>query len=192
VTAIVAGLLDAHGVRLVGRGGDGGVRLSAGRGRHWEPARPPDLQWITTRVPDSVKGGFAATAPLTVDAIVLAPTAIEGRVVWPLWRTPSWNQHDLIALHLKSPPSWTGFNISQTIRGWSSGCTDAGHSMACVTIPETLAEAPMDRRIVAISRTTAHRHGIKRPTTEAVSCETASNLFALKSSPRRCSLRSRV
>jgi hypothetical protein len=105
---------------------------------------------------------------------VLAPTAIEGRVVWPLWRTPAWNQHDVIALHLKSPPLWTGFNISQTIRDWSSGCTEAGHSMAWATTPETLAEAPMVRRIVAISRTTAHRHGIKRPTTQAVSCETAS------------------
>jgi hypothetical protein len=145
--------------------------LSAGRGRHWEPARPSDLQWTTTRVPDSVKGGFAATAPLTVDAIVLAPTAIEGRVVWPRWRAPSRNQHDVIALHLKSPPSWTGFNISQTIRDWSSGSTEAGHAMAWVTIPETLAEASMARSIVAISRITAHRLGIKTPTMEAVSCE---------------------
>jgi len=116
----------------------------------WEPARPSDLQWATTRVPDSVNGGFAATAPLTVDAIVLAPTAIAGRVVWPLW---------------------TGFNILQTIRDWSSGSTKAGHSMAWVTIPETLAAAPMARSIVAISRITAHRLGIKTPTMEAVSCE---------------------
>jgi hypothetical protein len=112
-------------------------------------------------------------APLTVDAIVLAPSAIEGRIGWPLWRTPSWNQHNVIALHVKSPRYLSGFNISQTIRDWSSGCMDAGHSTACVTTLKILAAPPMLRRIADISRTTAHRLGIKTPTTGTGSCETA-------------------